>query len=111
MKELIPPLLLYVTNWVLQRGQERVGERESPCVSPRLPPTSHVVSVATSVHDVQRVSTTSNVCPRCALGRPWTSPFIDTRRCPVVQGGVAMWLAEKRLEPCTRANVAVREVP
>jgi hypothetical protein len=24
------------------------------------------------------------------LGRPWTSPFIDARRCPVVQRGVAM---------------------
>jgi hypothetical protein len=25
-----------------------------------------------------------------ALGRPWTSPFIDSRRCPAVQWGVAM---------------------
>jgi hypothetical protein len=25
-----------------------------------------------------------------ALGRPWTSPFIDARRCPTVQRGVAM---------------------
>jgi hypothetical protein len=25
-----------------------------------------------------------------ALGRPWTSPFTDTRRCPAVQWGVAM---------------------
>jgi hypothetical protein len=24
------------------------------------------------------------------LGRPWTSPFIDARRCPVVQRGVSM---------------------
>jgi hypothetical protein len=61
-------------------------------------------------------------CPRLplcqrshrALGRPRTSPFIDTRRCPAVQWGcsyVLTWLAEKCLEPCTRANVAVGEVP
>jgi hypothetical protein len=57
-------LVVGVTSVVRERGRERVGERESPCVSPRLPPTSHVVSVATSVHDVQRVFTTSNVCLR-----------------------------------------------
>jgi hypothetical protein len=91
-------------------------------VSPRLPLTSHVVSVATSVHDVQRVLTTSNVCLRRALGRPWTSPFIDTRRCPAVQWGVAMcyrgwrrsdlspvheltWPLEKFLEPCRSTAV------
>jgi hypothetical protein len=47
-----------------------------------------------------------------ALGRPWSSPFIDTRRCPTVQRGcsyVLTWLAEKCLEPCTRANVVVGE--
>jgi hypothetical protein len=47
-----------------------------------------------------------------ALGRPWSSPFIDTRRCPAVQRGcsyVLTWLAEKCLEPCTCANVVVRE--
>jgi hypothetical protein len=55
--------------------------------------------------------------PPRALGRPWTSPFIDTRRCPAVQWGVAMcyhgWrrsalspvrvltcLSEECLEPC-----------
>jgi hypothetical protein len=39
-----------------------------------------------------RLSTTSRgvLCvPPRALGRPWTSPFIDTRRCPAVQWGVA----------------------
>jgi hypothetical protein len=48
------------------------------------------------------------------LGRPWTSPFIDTRRCPAVQWGcsyVLTWLAEECLEPCIRDNVAVGEVP
>jgi hypothetical protein len=37
----------------------------------------------------QRVSPSVPDVPR-ALGRPWTSPFIDTRRCPAVQWGVAM---------------------
>jgi hypothetical protein len=52
-------------------------------------------------------------CPR-ALGRPWTSSFIDTRRWPSCTMGcsyVLTWLAEKCLEPCTCANVAVGEVP
>jgi hypothetical protein len=55
------------------RARASGGERESPCVSPRLSPTSHVVSVATSVHDVQRVFTTSNVCfrrPTCVFDVP-----------------------------------------
>jgi hypothetical protein len=48
-----------------------------------------------------------------SLERPWTSPFIDTRRCPAVQWGyscVLTWLAEKCLKPYTRVNVAVKEV-
>jgi hypothetical protein len=64
---------------------------------------------------LSHLPTTSNVCPRRALGRPWTSPFIDTRRCPASYtrgcSYVLLWLAEKRLEPCRRANVAVGEVP
>jgi hypothetical protein len=45
-------------------------------------------------------------------GKPWTSPFIDARRCPAVQWRRSYgltWLAEKCLEPCTRANVVVGE--
>jgi hypothetical protein len=87
------------------RAGER--ERESPCVSPRLPPTSHVVSVATSAHDVQRVSTT---CLRKALD----IPFYIYKEMPICTRGcsyVLSWLAEKRLEPCRRANVAVGEAP
>jgi hypothetical protein len=41
---------------------------------------------------LQRLSATSRgvLCvPPRALGRPWTSPFIDTRRCPAVQWGIA----------------------
>jgi hypothetical protein len=66
----------------------------------------------------------SLLCLRCCvpvvpvrrriLGRPWTSPFIDTRRCPAVQWGCSYeltWLAGKCLEPCTGTNVAVGEAP
>jgi hypothetical protein len=52
-------------------------------------------------------------CPR-ALGRPWTSPFIDTRRWPSCTMGcsyVLTWLAENCLEPYTCTIVAVGEVP
>jgi hypothetical protein len=57
------------------------------------------------------------VCARvffpCLLGRLWMSPFIDTRRWPSCTMGcsyVLTWLAEKCLELCTCANVAVGEV-
>jgi hypothetical protein len=100
-------------------ARARASEGERPCVLP--------VSSAPPALDVQRCQC-CNICPRRALRRPWTSPFIDTRRCPVVQGGVAMcyrgwrrsamspvheltWPSEKCLEPCRRANVAVGEVP
>ena len=91
-----------------ERGRER--ERESLCVLP-----------VSSVPGVQRCQC-CNVCPRRALGRPWTSPFIDTRRCPTVQGGVAMcyhgwqrsalspvheltWPSEKCLDSCRSTAV------
>jgi hypothetical protein len=60
-----------------RRARARARERESLCVL--------LVSSAPPVLDVQRCQC-CNVCPRRALGRPWTSPFIDTRRCPDVQG-------------------------
>jgi hypothetical protein len=86
-----------------RRARERGRERPTLSVLPHLP-------------------TTSNVCPRRALGRPWASPFIDTRRCLAVQGGVAMcyrgwrrsalspvhelaWPSEKCLEPCRSTAV------
>jgi hypothetical protein len=85
------------------RARVRERERESPCVRPSLP-----------ISSAPPPTLSTSPPPQRALGRPWTSPFIDTRRCPVVQWGcsyVLTWLAEKRLEPCTRANVAVGEVP
>jgi hypothetical protein len=107
-------LVVGVTS--VARGSEGESDQRCQCcrVCPRRP---------TCVPDVQRCQC-CNVCPRRALGRPWTSPFIDTRRCPAVQGGVAMcyrgwrrsalspihelaWPSEKCLEPCRSTAVGV----
>jgi hypothetical protein len=107
-------LVVGVTS--VARGSEGESDQRCQCcrVCPRRP---------TCVPDVQRCQC-CNVCPRRALGRPWTSPFIDTRRCPAVQGGVAMcyrgwrrsalspvhelaWPSEKCLEPCRSKAVGV----
>jgi hypothetical protein len=91
---------------VRERGRERVRERgrASLCaaclVCPACPrcPTLSVL---------QRLST---MCLRKALD----IPFYRYKEMPSCTRGcsyVLSWLAEKRLEPCTRANVAVREVP
>jgi hypothetical protein len=92
------------------RERERERERVPACLLSRLPRlslTSDVVSVATSIYDVQRVSTT---CLRKALD----IPFYRYKEMPSCTRGCSYglsWLSEKRLEPCTRANVAVGEVP
>jgi hypothetical protein len=107
-------LVVGVTS--VARGSE--GESDQRCQCCRVCPRR-----LTCVPDVQRCQC-CNVCPRRALGRPWTSPFIDTRRCPAVQGGVAMcyrgwrrsalspihelaWPSEKCLEPCRSTAVGV----
>jgi hypothetical protein len=62
------------------------------------------------LHRVSPTLPASACLPSPHSGRPWTSPFIDTRRCPAVQwrcGYVLTWLTEKCLKPCTRANVAI----
>jgi hypothetical protein len=71
--------------------RERGRDRESPCVLPVLSAPRPCVPLV----DVLR-------------------PRISTRGCPTVQWGcsyVLTWLAEKRLEPCTGANMAVGEAP
>jgi hypothetical protein len=99
------------------------GERECVCVPARLPvyprrptlsmlqrlPTTSNVYPrrATCVHDVQRVSTT---CLTKALDIPFYR-YKETPSCTRGCSYVLSWLVEKRLEPCTRANVAVGEVP
>jgi hypothetical protein len=59
------------------------------------------------------------VCPACprrptCLRKALDIPFYRYKEMPSYTMGcsyVITWLAEKRLEPCTRANVAVGEVP
>jgi hypothetical protein len=109
-------LVVGVTSVARERGRER--ERVPACVRlclshlPRLP-LSTCVHVNVSVCQRESPPLCVNVppmAPSLPLGGPWTSSFIDTRRCPAVQWGcsyVLAWLAEERLEPCTRANVAI----
>jgi hypothetical protein len=98
------------------RGYKR-REGESPCVLP--------VSSAPPVLDVQRCQCCS-VCPRrptlsvlqrlspTCLRKALDIPFYRYKEMPSCTRGcsyVLSWLAEKHLEPCTRANVVVGEVP
>jgi hypothetical protein len=93
------------------RARERVSACVHLCVS-RLPRLPLCRRLFLCVHVSQREPERDP-----PLGRPWTSPFIDTRRCPAVQRGVAMrsrgwrgsalspvhellWPSEKCLEPC-----------
>jgi hypothetical protein len=96
---------------VRERGRERVRERESLFVLP--------VSSAPPVLNVQRCQC-CNVCPRrecvsaTCLRKALDIPFYRYKEMPSYTRGcsyVLSWLAEKRLEPYTRANVAVGEVP
>jgi hypothetical protein len=52
--------------------------------------------------------------PMTCLRKAMDIPFYRYKEMPSCTRGcsyVLSWLAEKRLEPCTRANVAVGEVP
>jgi hypothetical protein len=86
-----------------ERGREREREGESPCGS---------------LSQRQRiVSTRLPVCPPPRpplLRKTLDIPFYRNKEMPNCTMGcsyVLTWLAEKRLEPCTRAIVAVGEVP
>jgi hypothetical protein len=91
-----------------ERGRERERERESLCVLP--------VSSAPPVLDVQR-RPCCNVCLRrrpTFLRKALDIPFYRYKEMPICTRGCSYalsWLAEKRLEPCRRANVAVGEAP
>jgi hypothetical protein len=94
-------LLVGVTS--VARGSEGESERESPCLNVNV----WCQRVSLSVPGVQRVSAT---CLRKALD----IPFYRHKEMPSCIMGcsyVLTWLAKKRLEPCTRAIVAVGEVP
>jgi hypothetical protein len=92
-------------------ARARASEGESPYVMP--------ISSAPPVLDVQRCQC-CNVWPRCqcvstmCLRKALDIPFYRYKEMPSCTRGcsyVLSWLAEKRLEPCTRANEAVEEVP
>jgi hypothetical protein len=95
-------LVVGVTSVAQGSEGEIERERESPCVS---------------LSQRQRiVSTCLPVCPRrpTCLRKALDIPFYRYKEMPSCTMGcsyVLTWLAEKRLELCTRANVAVGEVP
>jgi hypothetical protein len=65
--------------------------------------------VSLSVPDVP-----PRVVQRSPLRKALDIPFYRYKEMPSCTRGcsyVLTWLAEKRLEPCTRANMAVGEVP
>jgi hypothetical protein len=92
-------LVVGVTS--VARGSE--GESDQRCQSCRVCPRR-----PTCVHDVQRV------CAASCLRKALDIPFYRYKEMPSYTRGcsyVLSWLAEKRLEPCTRASVAIGEVP
>jgi hypothetical protein len=78
-------LVVGVTSATRERGRER--ERETLRASVSIPTSTYCVNVPPRLSSRRNVSVLSREPP---LGRPWTSPFIDARRCPAVQRGVAM---------------------
>jgi hypothetical protein len=80
------------------RARARERERVSACCLSRLP----------CLPLCQRVSTPTSF--RKALDIPLYR-HKEMPSCTIGCSYVLTWLAEKRLEPCTRANVAVGEVP
>jgi hypothetical protein len=96
-------LVVGVTS--VARGSEGESERESPCVS-----LSQRVS---PVHDVN-VSSRGREPLFPSFRKALDIPFYRYKEMPSCTIGcscVLTWLAGKRLELCTRANVAVGEVP
>jgi hypothetical protein len=90
-------LVVGVTSVARQQGESK-----------RAP--ANVGSVATSVCDFAWCVVCSTTCLRKALD----IPFYRNKEMPSCTMGCScelMWPSEKRLEPCTRANVAVGEVP
>jgi hypothetical protein len=90
-----------------EREREREGEREYGlvvrCLSWPPPRLSYSACLRSSPSPCVRSSVfLVPVPPSIPVGRPLTSPFIDTRRWPSCTMGcsyVLTWLAEKCLEP------------
>jgi hypothetical protein len=107
-------LVVGVTSAARERGRERERVRSCGEVSELASVASLLLCLPLLVSFSLRVFVRVSVPLLPRVGRPWTSPFIDTRRWPSCTMGysyVLTWLAEERLEPCTCANVAVGEVP
>jgi hypothetical protein len=85
------------------RARASEGERE------RVPACLPVCPRRPTLSVLQRLSPTST-CLRKALDIPFYR-YKEMLNCTMGCSYVLMWLAEKRLEPCRRANVAVREAP
>jgi hypothetical protein len=104
-------LVVGVTSVARERGRER--ERERVCAlpvssapRPCVPPLStSCVNVNVSQREPEREP---------PLRKALDIPFYRYKEMPSCTLGcsyVLMWLAEKRLEPCKRANVIVGEAP
>ena len=85
-------------------SRDSEGESESE----RTP--TNVGGVATSIRDFAWCVVCSTTCLRKALDIPFYR-YKEMPSCTMGCSYVLTWLAEKRLEPCTQANVAVGEVP
>jgi hypothetical protein len=106
------------------RERERVPACVSLCLSrlPRLPLCQRLC-VCPRLFPLTAPCQRLCVCPRpfplsapvsTCLRKALDIPFYRYKEMPSCTMGcsyVLTWLAEKRLEPCTRANVAVEEVP
>jgi hypothetical protein len=98
-------LVVGVTSIARERGESK---RESPCVRPSLPISSTPPpTMSTCVH--------VNVCVNLlSFRKALDIPFYRYKEMPSCTMGcsyVLTWLAEKCLEPYTRANVTGGEVP
>jgi hypothetical protein len=110
-------LVVGVTSVVRERGREQEGERVPACVRLRLSrlpclPLCRRAPSSTCVHVnmCQRVCVSTSTLPRKALDIPFYR-YKEMSSCTMGCSYVLTWLAEERLEPYTRANVAVGEVP
>jgi hypothetical protein len=111
-------LVVGVTSVARERGREREGERVPACVRLCLSRMSclplcqslcvhvHLCHVNVCQHDREP----SPPPPKKALDIPFYR-YKEMPSCTMGCSYVLTWLADKRLEPCTRANVAVGEVP
>jgi hypothetical protein len=100
-----------------ERARARARERESLCASVStylVCPTSHYVNVCPRERLREPISTYVSVCVVTCLRKALDIPFYRYKEMSSCTRGcsyVLSWPAEKRLEPYTRANVAVGEVP